>query len=259
MLNISNPLVQFVITASIGILAILAAILIPILIYRRQKNRKEITYEVVSSTLVLPILDIGEQVKSKLQILYDGKLVNDLQIVVLKVSNTGNIPIEATDFENNRPITFDFGEEAEIFDVEVLDTIPISFKSRAEIAFKFDQGKVHLEPLLLNDQDIIIFKVLLIKFIRDICVNGRISGVKEILGMDKNRQRSFPRRVATGATRRVAIGAIIIIVCIIWTLSALGIISLVWAIIFSMSSSILGILSAFSSPAENKTWDSLNK
>ena len=161
----------------INFLVLLATIFIPVYVLKRQKLRKVITWQIIS--ISLPIVDVGEQ---KLQILYDGKPVNNLRQVVLKISNQGNMPIEATDFENNSPITFYFGKEAEVLNVEILDTAPSNFKARAEGAFNVSQEKVNLEPLLLNSKDAITFKALVVKLVTDdIKTSARITGVKELV------------------------------------------------------------------------------
>lgn len=161
----------------VSILGIVVALLLPIVLFIKQRDRKQISYEVTSDK---SLLSIRKEVEGDVQVLFAGKPVSDLRQVVLKLRNTGNVPIEVKDYENNNPIEFDFGTKAEVLNAEILETIPMSLKDRAEASLELENGKVRFEPLLLNARDCITIRVLLAGFNGDLNVIARIAGVQQI-------------------------------------------------------------------------------
>lgn len=174
MLILSNSLAQFIVNASIGVLTVLAAVIIPIVIYKRQKNRKKIVYQVISDT---SIVSVGEHI-SKVEVLFNGKSVEDVHLVLLKLLNSGNIAVRPSDFENDSPIRFDFGKEAEVLDAKVLETKPKSMKQRVNMQFNANYLEMH--PLLLNKDDSILLKILVENFVDEITVEASIADIEEI-------------------------------------------------------------------------------
>ena len=68
MLNlIRDPLWQFV-----GALLALAAIAVSVFLYRLQAGRKSLAYHVISDT---PLFRVDEDIRGKLQIVYEGTLL----------------------------------------------------------------------------------------------------------------------------------------------------------------------------------------
>lgn len=160
-----DPLWQF-----IGVIFAVLAIFITLVLYRRQRSRKALSYEIVSRT---PLLSIREEVKKKLQILFNGNPVQQVHLILVKIINSGNIPILETDFE--RPIRLIFGHEAQILTTEVVQTRPHSL----HVSVKIEDKNVMILPTLLNQGDEIELKMLVSKF-NAIEVDGRIVGVKNI-------------------------------------------------------------------------------
>src|SRR5947208_7078313 len=109
---------QFVVIAVVTLLAAVITSFISFWIFRKQRNRKEISYEVVSNA---PIASINKEVKDKVEILYEGKPVKDLSLLVLKVWNSGNVAVKPEDFIE--PIKFKF-EGRTIISRDLLDTEP---------------------------------------------------------------------------------------------------------------------------------------
>jgi hypothetical protein len=161
----------------VSIVGVIIALFLPIILFIKQRNRKQISCEIISDR---SLLSIGKEVEPNVQVLFVGKPVGDLREVILKLRNTGNVPIEVKDYENNNPIEINFGAKAEVLKAELLETVPIGLKVRAEASFKLDRVKVHLEPLLLNAQDSITIRVLLSGYNSDLNVVARIAGVKQI-------------------------------------------------------------------------------
>jgi hypothetical protein len=174
---LSNPLWQFLVNVTIAILAII----IPVLIYRKKQNQRGITYQVISNT---SILNFKEDIKGRVQVLFDNKPVGDVRLVILKIWNSGNIPILPN--EHIDPIKFDFGNNVEILDTDVLETVPGDIKENAKASLKRNMGGFVLEPLLLNSNDSITLKILVAQplLTEDIRVNARIVGVNQIVRLN---------------------------------------------------------------------------
>ena len=154
------------------VMALLAivAIIISVILYRKQRQGKEVSYTIVSS---VPLIGVKEEIRRKLQILFNGKPVEQVHLVEVDIVNSGNSPIKASEYE--RPISLGFGEEAEIFTAEVAKTTPESLWAKVRI----EENKVLLEPTLLNEGDSVRIKMLVAKFAQ-VNMDGRIVGVKEI-------------------------------------------------------------------------------
>jgi len=174
---LSNPIWQLIVNAAIG----LCTIIVTIIIFSKQFNRRSITYEVISDT---PMLSLKEEVKARVQVLFDTKPVGDVYFVILKMWNSGNTPILPTEYID--PIRFDFGEKAEVLDTDVLETVPRNIKDKVKAALKLEAGTLILEPLLLNSRDSITLKFLYTrtKLTREIKVDARIVGINQILNFD---------------------------------------------------------------------------
>src|SRR5437588_12444636 len=117
----------------ISVLIAVIALVIPLLLQWIQHNRKEIAYEVISNTLVIPELEeTGPHTKGILHVLFNGDPVTGARLVVLRLLNAGNVPIIPADFI--KPITFDFGSKAEVLNVGIVATPKGVSKANAEAA-----------------------------------------------------------------------------------------------------------------------------
>jgi hypothetical protein len=156
-LGISDPLLRL-----LGIVIVFISIALFVLIYWKFRASKEITYHIISITKVLSVVESPE-VKGRVQILLDNKPVRDVHVVVVRIWNTGSLPIERKDYDNNRPILFDFGEEAEVLEAEVVKASTPSLMKEATASLKWNDKSVMLEPLLLNKKTSLKIKFLITK------------------------------------------------------------------------------------------------
>lgn len=141
----------FIVPTAISILMVLIGI-VTWLQTRHQK--KGVTCKLIAATQVLTVQSI---IQSKVKILFGNTPVKNLSLVILQVRNSGDLAIELRDYDNNNPITFDFGKGAKVLEVEKLQTKPTDFN----VTLRVNAGKVLLDPILLNRKNEIEFKVLL--------------------------------------------------------------------------------------------------
>ncbi len=139
--------------------------------------RKEISWQLISNTLVTQTLDNN---KGKVQVLFGDEPIDDARLVILKIWNTGNMPISPEDYENNNPFELNFGENAVILDAEILDAVPSSLKESITAILNWSAGRLLLGPILLNSLDSITLKLLLAHFEGKVAVNTQIARVKQI-------------------------------------------------------------------------------
>jgi hypothetical protein len=172
-----DPLWQFV-----GVVAAFGAIIISIVLFMKSRSRKSLSYLVVSIT---PLLSVKAEIKRDLQILYKGKPIEQVHLIIIKVINSGNVPVIAKDFE--RPFSLIFGEEAQVLTAEVVKTVPDVLRP----SIKFEARKVVLDPILLNGGDSITLKLLVSRLSCGFSVDARIVGVREIKELGGKRIRPW--------------------------------------------------------------------
>lgn len=160
-----DPTFQFIVLATAAIIAII----IPVILYWKTRQKKALSYTVSSS----PLLSVKDEIKKKVQILYDGKPVEQVHLTVFKIINSGNVPITPEDYKT--PIALNFGKDSEILTGSITKTEP----ENLEPTFHFKSGIATVEPLLLNRKDFITINMLVKKY-ENISISGRIVGVKEI-------------------------------------------------------------------------------
>lgn len=134
-----------------------AAILVSVLLYLKQKSRKELSYEIVSSASVV---SVASNVSSKLQILFEGKPVTrTVHLLVIRLTNTGNQPVKREDYYT--PIEFQFNASAaRILDAEIMESQPPGASLDKDPTLLAD-GKVRLLPGLLNEKEQVQLSILL--------------------------------------------------------------------------------------------------
>jgi len=165
--GLRDPFWQFIII----ILLTAIAIGVPILLYIFQKNKKMLSYEILSDT---SILTNKEELFGRIEVFFDKKPVSNVKIIILKIINSGNIPIPSSDYET--PIKISFINKGEILTAEVIEKNP----EQIDQPISFTPAQISLIPVLFNSGDYINLKILSTHIVTKIKVDGRIIGVKEI-------------------------------------------------------------------------------
>src|SRR6266567_26044 len=92
-----DPLWQFVIYVVVTLIVGIAGVITSILIFRKQHNRKEISYEILSDAL---IASLKNDFKGRIKISLDDTQVSNAGLLVLKVWNSGNVAVKPEDSIN---------------------------------------------------------------------------------------------------------------------------------------------------------------
>ncbi|WP_174732993.1 hypothetical protein [Mesobacillus harenae] len=173
---------NFVINNIVGIIGIITAIAIAVVSYIKNRTKKELSYSVLSSTSLL-IKD--EALKNRMKLLLDGvEVKGEVHLVLIKLANTGNVPIKPTEFTEDLKII----SRGAIIVAEVKETNPANLKIKIDNAIGDVLGTTSVKPMLLNPKDEIIFKLLVNNYKNDIELSSRIVGVQKIL----KSKRKFP-------------------------------------------------------------------
>jgi len=136
------------------------------------RKRKQLSYEILSH---VPLLNVEEAIQGRVKILFDGQPVGNVQLVEVKIKNSGNVPVLRTDYE--RPISLHFGDGSTILSAEVSERDPDNLGA----SVRADEGRVNLNPVLLNAGDWATIKVLVSQVTKHVQIDGRVIGVRRLL------------------------------------------------------------------------------
>jgi len=137
------------------------------------RRKKSLFFYVSSSTNLLSIHDEAK-FDDKLRIFYEDKVVDNVFLVVTKITNNGNTPIDEDDFKE--PIQIETNDTGTILSAQIIDTNPPDIKVRIGKR----KSQVSIYPLLLNPGDSINIKLIINNFDKITSVTSRIRGVKNI-------------------------------------------------------------------------------
>ena len=161
-----DPIWQFV-----GALLTLATIAAAVLIFRAQRNKKSLSYKVISDTRVLTV---DEEIAGEVEIIYGGMPVRNVNLCLLKIVNDGNVPVASADYE--RPLSFRFGDTCQILSAKIVNQSPQNLQPQS----RYDATRFYLEPLLLNKKDSLTVKLLIAQYDSIVEPDARIIGVREV-------------------------------------------------------------------------------
>lgn len=149
------------------VLAVIA-ILVTIIIYWLQRNKKELVLEIIANTKLLA--DTNSQIK----VFFGETQIKNPSILILKLTNTSKAAIGANDFET--PFVFTCPK------AKILEVNSNSIIKNLQLKHQSSETEITIEPLLLNPKDSFTIKILLDNSIEDDDFNfsARIKDIKEI-------------------------------------------------------------------------------
>jgi type II secretory pathway pseudopilin PulG len=162
----------------------LAAIAVPIWVYLKQRSRKDLAKDVQVTRLV----SIHNEAKGRITIHFEGEQIEQVHLVEVRLTNSGNVPIRPEDFE--RPITIELGSGTPL-SADIAETTPARLDPKAQIT---PRG-VELQPLLLNTGDSLKLKILVRDFAGEIAFDYRIVGISQLMDARLQAERSWSHRL----------------------------------------------------------------
>lgn len=141
-----------------------------------QRKKKELSYEIVSTTELVNKSD--PSIDEKLTLYYDGSEIISAKSIVIRIANTGNIPITTSDFEGS-DIVIHFNGNL-VWVSSIVHKFPEDLNLKLTISPK-DAFYISIAPLLLNPGDEFTFSAL-VEGVKTEAprVKVRIIGVEEI-------------------------------------------------------------------------------
>lgn len=164
-----DPIWEFV-GVIVAVLGTIAAIFITIWLTHR---RKILSYRVLSHTPIASVHN-SRETDGRVQILFNGEPVHNVELILLKIENTGDIPIASDDYEN--PLQISLNKTAKILEAQIIEKSPNNLPASID----YEESTVSLKPLLLNSKDSVTMKILASQFNGSLFVEGRIIGVKSV-------------------------------------------------------------------------------
>lgn len=167
-------------------------IIVSVILWIKNQRRKELSYQVITNK---PLVGLKGSKKKKVEIFYDGVNVNDAHLLVLKLINSGHLPINPSDFEGKVSVKLSAGTRILLAQVE--ETAPSDLVERYreksgkdDLIEIVDDSKVILNPVLLNGNDFITVQLLLNYPVRRVRLIGHVQGIGQI-------QELRPRSIAS--------------------------------------------------------------
>jgi hypothetical protein len=181
-----------------GTLAATAAIAVTIAIYFGQRQRKRLFVETVAR---VPLLANRVKGVDGLQITFQGEPLSDAAVLLVLITNAGNTPILASDYES--PLSFEFTEGSAVLAADVLLSQPEGIPLNISISGR----RAILSPQLMNPTDTVTCRFLLKNTDGKFETKGRVAGVKRI---ERRRQTSVLPPVLTFVSFVLVVSAFIL-------------------------------------------------
>jgi hypothetical protein len=163
----------------IGIITLVATIWLAARSYS-----KKLSYEIIAKTSLVSLAPASDE--NRIRIFLDKKPIKNAELLLVKITNTGLLPIKSNDFES--PLFLSLGKSAKVLDTEIYNFSPANL----QIKFSTQNNVIEIDPVLLNSRDSFTVKIIA-ESLSEIELNGRIVGVKDIYKAGS----IYPRRVIT--------------------------------------------------------------
>jgi hypothetical protein len=157
---------NFILSLAIGVVTFLGSVIIPVLIYRKQRSRKGIAYELVSDA---PVVHKMLKLRSSIEVrrTLNSEVLDNLNQLVIKFWNSGNQTIKKEDFDI--PIQLIFNDQARVVSCGIVSDIP------ADLTIP-DNQRVKLVIDSMNRKEDLILYVLVADYNEKIEYKAHITG-----------------------------------------------------------------------------------
>ncbi len=119
------------------------------------------------------IVNDTSQLEGKVQVLFSGKRLNNLEAISVRIANSGNVPIKKNEFE--KEIQLSFGKDARV----IMARVPYTYPKKISVKTSFKGDMVTVTPLLLNPGDQFIIESFVTGSISTIELDTRIEGITQ--------------------------------------------------------------------------------
>ena len=134
-----------------GVIFALLAVIVSIVIYRLQRQNKELAFGVLAEH---HLLGVSDELANRVRITFDNRPVENIKLLVFALKNSGNKAVKVEDFI--RPITISLGNEAKLLSFECIKECPANLN----INISSNEDMLEISPILLNSGDYFLIQVL---------------------------------------------------------------------------------------------------
>ncbi len=165
-----------------------AGIAVTLVLWVLNLRSKELSFEILANT---PILSLQEEVKDQIQIYCQGQIVHNVDSVVMRITNVGNVPIRASEFAGKFLISLPastkvlMSEVAETQPPDLSDRLAID-QSNPSLIERTDGSDVVLRPVLLNPKDSFTIRMLVAPTISTAKVVAHVEGMAAVKQSKEN-------------------------------------------------------------------------
>jgi len=131
-----------------------------------KRGKKELSYEISS----VPFVSHSSEISGKLELLWNGAEMENVQVVKLEIMNTGNVTLKQTDFARDFAVNFDV--KSNVIEIDLLSTKP--YTMYPEIINHVNS--IALKPIQMNPGDSIRIKSLVHSPKKDFSVDFNLKG-----------------------------------------------------------------------------------
>jgi hypothetical protein len=171
------------------VISAVLAIVVPVLIYRRQRRVISIDYDIVADIRLIES-DAADSFGGRIKVTHNSHPVRHPRIVDVKVMNTGNTPVKAADYE--RPIVFQLEgghppRDATLIGESTPNITGTLFESKPD-----PPRAISIQPALLNKGEWFTLRMLFDD------KDSQVIGTHHIAGGEPMRRRDLAARSPAG-------------------------------------------------------------
>jgi hypothetical protein len=179
-------------------LATTIGIFVSVYLWVLNQKRKRLSYRVLSCG---PILKVKGSSRKHLSVAFDGTSVDDACLIVVRLTNSGHLPITAGDYTTDLSINFNPGSRVLMADVALsspadLDDRVRQSDSNLGLIKNLEATRVVLRPVLMNDGDSVTYQIVVRNHRGGLNVRGHINGVSSVV---EERKKPIVPRLLSGA------------------------------------------------------------
>ena len=134
-------------------------------------QRKRLDLELISIT---PVMRFAKGLENKVQVLLDGKPVQDVYLIIFKLTNSGHKEIVVTDWD--RPLSISFEGSGHILSAEITEKNSNSLAPSLVV----EGHTATLAPCLLNNGESMTIEFMVNEWNGDYKTDARVVGIKDL-------------------------------------------------------------------------------
>lgn len=190
-------------------LATTVGIFVSIYLWVLNQKRKRLSYRVLSCG---PILKVKGSSRKHLSVDFDGTSVDDACLIIVRLTNSGHLPITVGDYTTDLSINFNPGSRVLMADVALSSPADLDDRVRqSDSSFglikTLEATRVVLQPVLMNDGDSVTYQIVVRNHRGGLSVRGHINGISNVV--EERKQPIVPRLLSAAGLFTILVSLLI--------------------------------------------------